>query len=164
MACTIILIRGNSGSGKTTLAKAVKTKLPDAMLVSQDVVRKQMLDEPDHPGNRSIALMQANIAWARQNMRYLIVEGILKRNVYGPMLTQLRADAGADMHTYYFDLPFAVAAARNQQKDKPFPEARLRDWWLTDDQLGFEDGIFTQTTDFTEQVAQIMHDLPTDDV
>ncbi len=155
LTCQIILIRGNSGSGKTTLAQSLRGELPDCMLISQDVVRKQMLDERDRPGNKSIGLMQANINWALQNVRYLIIEGILRRDVYGQMLSDLRQRAGANLHTYYFDLTFATCAARNQQKPRPFPEAWLRKWWQQDDQLGFEDGTFTASVDFAEQVAQI---------
>lgn len=159
MPAQIILIRGNSGSGKTTLAQAVRTQLPDSCLISQDVFRKQILTEPDHTGNKSIDLMRTNIAWAQVNVHYLIIEGILKQSVYGGMLTALHEEASTRMHTYYFDLPFAVALARNQTKAAPFPEAWLRRWWLEADELGFEDAIFTPDVDFAHQQAQIIADL-----
>ncbi len=159
MTCKIILIRGNSGSGKTTVAQQIAAKLPDSMLISQDVFRREILREPDHMGNKSITLMQANIAWARTNVHYLVIEGILKRQVYGEMLTSLHESAGAQMHTYYFDLPFEVAFARNQSRAVSFPEETLRQWWQQDDELGFEDGLLTADMALPEQVARILGDL-----
>ncbi|MDT3958624.1 AAA family ATPase [Staphylococcus kloosii] len=46
----LIIIRGNSGSGKTTIAKALHNELgEDALLLSQDVVRREMLQVHDRP-------------------------------------------------------------------------------------------------------------------
>ena len=40
----LVIIRGNSGSGKTTVAKGLQKKLGHGkMLISQDVVRREML-------------------------------------------------------------------------------------------------------------------------
>lgn len=40
----LILLRGNSGSGKTTVAKQLQEKFgPNTMLISHDMVRKQIL-------------------------------------------------------------------------------------------------------------------------
>ena len=48
MADTIIIIRGNSGSGKTTVAKELCKKLgSDCMLLSQDVIRRDILHTKD---------------------------------------------------------------------------------------------------------------------
>ena len=39
----LIILRGNSGSGKTTTAKALRKHLANSLLISQDVVRRDML-------------------------------------------------------------------------------------------------------------------------
>lgn len=159
MQCEIILIRGNSGSGKTTLANALKYVLNDAMVLSQDVVRKTMLDEPDHRGNKSVALIQWNIEWAMHNVHYLIIEGILKRSVYAELLGQLHATPNIRMCTYYFNLPFAETVQRNRERHNGITQAQLRKWWCADDQLGFETAEFTADDELTDQVGQVLYDL-----
>ena len=40
----LIILRGNSGSGKTTIAKELQRKFGEnTMLISQDVIRREML-------------------------------------------------------------------------------------------------------------------------
>lgn len=42
----LIILRGNSGSGKTTVAKELQKRFDrNTMLISQDVVRRDMLKE-----------------------------------------------------------------------------------------------------------------------
>ncbi|MBM3210138.1 hypothetical protein FJZ39_02255 [Candidatus Saccharibacteria bacterium] len=57
MNAKLIIIRGNSGSGKSTIAKRLQHKLDyGTMLVSQDVVRREILRCKDTPGNPSIGV------------------------------------------------------------------------------------------------------------
>ena len=54
----LIIIRGNSGSGKTTLAKNLQHKFGrNTMVISQDVVRREILWVQDKPGNEAVGLM-----------------------------------------------------------------------------------------------------------
>lgn len=51
----LIIVRGNSGSGKTSTAKLLQQTLgPRTMLVSQDVVRREMLRVKDTADNPAI--------------------------------------------------------------------------------------------------------------
>lgn len=51
----LIILRRNSGSGKTSVAKQVQEKLgPETMLISQDVVRREMLHTKDGPHSQTI--------------------------------------------------------------------------------------------------------------
>lgn len=44
----LIILRGNSGSGKTTIANALHQRLKEqSLLISQDVVRREMLRVKD---------------------------------------------------------------------------------------------------------------------
>ncbi|MBM7706360.1 adenylate kinase family enzyme [Chryseomicrobium aureum] len=59
MESTLIIIRGNSRSGKTTAAKTLQNQLGNGtLLVSQDVVRRDMLKVHDRDGNPSIDLIR----------------------------------------------------------------------------------------------------------
>lgn len=54
----LIILRGNSGSGKTTTAKALQKKFGHGtMLISQDVVRREMLFVKDGPDTEAIKLL-----------------------------------------------------------------------------------------------------------
>lgn len=54
----LIMLRGNSGSGKTTLAHMLQHELGRGTLViSQDVVRREMLWVHDKPGHPAIPLL-----------------------------------------------------------------------------------------------------------
>lgn len=54
----LIIIRGNSGSGKTTVAKALQRKFgPNTLLLSQDVVRRNMLMARDGADNTALPLL-----------------------------------------------------------------------------------------------------------
>jgi predicted kinase len=59
MESKLIIIRGNSGSGKTTTAKNLQNDLGHGtLLVSQDIVRREMLKVHDRDGNLSIDLIR----------------------------------------------------------------------------------------------------------
>lgn len=66
----LIIIRGNSGSGKTTLAQRLqKTLGRNTLVISQDVVRREMLWVRDNDGNPSIELMSQLLRYGRANCR-----------------------------------------------------------------------------------------------
>ena len=51
----IIILRGNSASGKTTIAKALqKERGHGTMLISQDVIRQEMMYVKEGPHNKAI--------------------------------------------------------------------------------------------------------------
>lgn len=59
MESKLIIIRGNSGSGKTTTAKSLQNYLGNGtLLISQDVVRREMLKVQDREGSLSIDLIR----------------------------------------------------------------------------------------------------------
>lgn len=48
----LIILRGNSGSGKTTIAKELQNRFGmNTMLISQDVIRRDMLKVKDGANN-----------------------------------------------------------------------------------------------------------------
>ena len=77
----IILIRGNSGSGKTTVATRLQSIFGSGtLLISQDVVRREMLKVKDRPNNLSIGLIETMIEYGKKHCEYVIIEGIMADN------------------------------------------------------------------------------------
>ena len=55
----LIILRGNSGSGKTTIAKELQRKFGEnTMLISQDVIRREMLGVKDGPNTLALPLIK----------------------------------------------------------------------------------------------------------
>ena len=55
----LIVLRGNSGSGKTTVAKELQNKFGNnTMLLSQDVIRRDILKVKDGENTLALPLMK----------------------------------------------------------------------------------------------------------
>src|SRR5699024_2600035 len=139
MESTLIIIRGNSGRGKTTTAKCLQNNLwRGTLLVSQDVVRRDMLKVHDREGKLSIDLIRQTAEEANDKCECIIVEGILYERRYGEMLKSLIQFYDNKVYTYYFDLTFDETVARHNSREKKmeFGEESLRAWWNPNDYLG----------------------------
>lgn len=139
MQSKLIIIRGNSGSGKSTIAKRLQGHLGlGTLVVSQDVVRRDMLRVQDREGNLSIELMRQIAAYGKDKCEFVIVEGILYNERYGEMLRDLIRYFEEKSFTYYFDLPFEETVHRHLSREKKmeFGEESLRAWWNEKDYLG----------------------------
>ena len=76
----LVIIRGNSGSGKTSLAKKLQNHFGRRTLViSQDLVRRDMLKEKVEPDNLSISLTETIARYGYEHDLLVIVEGFMKR-------------------------------------------------------------------------------------
>lgn len=139
MESKLIIIRGNSGSGKTTTAKRLQNHLGHGtLLVSQDVVRREMLKVHDREGNLSIDLIRQIAEYGKGKCEFVIVEGILYKSRYGEMLNNLIQFYHQKTYTYYFDLSFEETVIRHNSSSKrmEFGEDSLRAWWNPNDYLG----------------------------
>lgn len=55
----LIILRGNSGSGKTTIAKELQQVFGNnTMLISQDVIRRDMLKVKDGENTKALPLLE----------------------------------------------------------------------------------------------------------
>ncbi|WP_175639133.1 kinase [Metabacillus schmidteae] len=152
MESKLIIIRGNSGSGKTTTAKSLQNQLGHGtLLVSQDVVRREMLKVHDRDGNLSIDLISQIAKYGKGKCEFIIVEGILYKSRYGEMLDKLIQFYNQNAYTYYFDLSFEETVIRHKSSSKKleFGEESLRAWWNPNDYLGV-DGETILTNDMSQ--------------
>lgn len=139
MTAKLIIIRGNSCSGKTTTARCLQKRFEPgkALLVSQDVVRIEMLQVKDRPSNLAIQLIEDIVRFGKNHSDIVILEGILPSKIYNEMVVRLIDLFENQTYSYYFDLPFEVTQKRFQQSNKieKFEEEKLSQWWLEKDYL-----------------------------
>ena len=133
-----IILRGNSGSGKSTVAKLLQRTLGrGALMIPQDVIRRELLWVNDRPGNPAVPLMSEMAQWGAQHCEFVIVEGILDSELYRPLFETI-ARKFDSVHAYYYDLPFEETLKRHATKPNrnDFGEADMRRWWKEKDFIG----------------------------
>ena len=93
----LIILRGNSGCGKTSTARLLQRQLGyGTMLVSQDVVRREILRVKDSKNNPAIQLIYDLCMYGNKVGYTVILEGILSSKKYGAMLHRLLNDFQGD--------------------------------------------------------------------
>lgn len=137
-ASKLIILRGNSGSGKTTTGKALQRKLGNGtMLISQDVIRSEMLYVKDGPDTEAGELLKELVQYGKNHSKIIILEGILNSQWYSKLFEDLHEEFRNRIFAYYFDIPFEETL--NRHKEKPnaheFGEKEMRDWWKEKDLL-----------------------------
>jgi hypothetical protein len=128
----IIIIRGNSGSGKTALSRALRNRIGgNTMLTSQDTVRREILKVPDAKGNASISLLIELIKYGKRNSSIIILEGILRADIYGALFESIVLNYGKSIYAYYYDLSFEETLARHETKttNADFGEKEMKIWY-----------------------------------
>ena len=134
----LIILRGNSGCGKTSTARLLQHQLGyGTMLVSQDVVRREMLRVKDSEGNPAIQLIYDLCMYGNKVGYTVILEGILSNKKYGAMLRRLLDDFQGEKLIYYFDVSFEETVRRHATKPNAheFGESEMRQWWKDQDVL-----------------------------
>lgn len=159
----LIVIRGNSGTGKSTIAQAIKRKCPtsDTMLVSQDMVRLEILDVKDYEGNKAIELIYNICNYGKENCKYVILEGILAKEKYQAMLRKL-IEQFEEVDVFYLKAQFETTVRRNNYRsiDRNFSVKTLKSWWLENDFLGVKrEKIINSEGSIADVVNQISRDI-----
>ena len=137
----LIILRGNSGSGKTTVAKELQKKLGGnttgghPLLLSQDVVRRDMLKVKDGPHNEATLLLMELLKYGHEHNEITILEGILYADWYRPLFELARRLYGDQIYAWYFDLPFEETLRRHQTKPNcnEFGAEAMKRWWREKD-------------------------------
>jgi hypothetical protein len=159
----LIVIRGNSASGKSAVAAMIREKHQrhDLAIVSQDLLRRVVLREWDVPGGANISLIDMTARHAITSGFHVIVEGILRTDHYGDMLTELIGDHADRSFSYYIDVPFEETLRRHASKPQAseYGEAEMRAWYRPRDLLpeGIEQIIPADST-LEQTTARIMTD------
>ncbi len=163
MKSKLIILRGNSGSGKTTTANLLGKKLGDTtMLISQDVVRREILKVKDEPLNPAIKLIYDMALYGNDIGYTVILEGIFSKKKYGSMLDDLISKFKGEVHVFYFDVTFEETLRRHLGKPNAheFGEEEMRDWWKEKDYLIVENEKFiTDDMKQSEIVKFILKDV-----
>lgn len=132
----LVIIRGNSGSGKTTIAKELQNKFGrNTMLISQDAIRRDMLNVKDGENTLALPLMKELLIYGYYHSNVVILEGIMYADWYKPLFDLAIQLYGTEVYAYYFDLPFDETLKRHQTKPNcfEFGEIEMRKWWREKD-------------------------------
>ena len=159
----LIIIRGNSGSGKTTVAKMLQQKLGlNTLLISQDVVRREMAYVKDGQDNSAIPLLIKLLEHGHANNRVTILEGIFYQKWYANLFEIAKALYKDEIYAYYYELEFEETLKRHSTKAnaKEFGEDTMRRWWIEKDYLDLvEEKTIQQHEKAEEVVARIFSEI-----
>jgi len=159
----IIILRGNSGSGKTTVANALQKKLGrGTLIISQDVIRREMLWVRDGSETKAISLLIDLIKYGKKNCDFLILEGILNAVWYKELFEIIKSEFNCSIYAYYYDLSFEETLQRHQTKPNcnDFGENDMKQWWNENDFIEIiEEKILAQELSIDETVDIIIKDI-----
>lgn len=163
LTSTLIILGGNSASGKTTIAKQLQEHFGQGtLLVSQDVVRRDMLRVHDTMGNLSHDLLFEITKYGKGKCKFVILEGILNNRRYGDMLKELIRYFDGNAYTYYFDLSLEETIRRHNTRDKrhEFGEYSLQKWYNPHDTIEVaSETIFTDNFTQKDIFDAILNDV-----
>jgi predicted kinase len=162
-ATRLIVLRGNSGSGKTTVARAVRARYGrGCALVEQDYLRRIVLRERDVDGGITPALVAQTVRFALDHGYHVVLEGILARDRYGAVLTDLCQAHRGHTSVYYLDVSWEETLRRHAGRPQAaeFSEADMRTWWLPRDLLGIAgERVVPEESSLAETVELIAREL-----
>lgn len=136
----LIILRGNSGSGKTTIAKKLQKKFGrNTMIISQDMIRRDILSVNDGGNTLALPLMKELLIYGNKHCEIVILEGIMYADWYAPLFELAIQLYDTRVYAYYFDLPFEETLKRHKTKPNctDFGEEEMRRWWREKDYSDF---------------------------
>lgn len=161
----LIILRGNSGSGKTTIAKRLQREFGrGTLLLSQDVIRRDMLCVRDDPDNPAVDLLRELILYGNRHSETVILEGILTAAKYKKLFDMIKETYKDCVYAYYFNISFAETLERHKRKPNAheFGEEEMRRWWIEKDYLGIiPEKELTQDMNEEQVVQLILRDVRT---
>lgn len=157
----LIILRGNSGSGKTTVAKELQNRFgSNTMLISQDMVRRDILKVKDGENSQAITLMKELLIYGSAHSDIVILEGIMYADWYKPLFELAVHLYDSKICAYYFDLPFEETLKRHQTKPNrhEFGEEAMRRWWNEKDYSDILNEVSITAEESFESIVKNIYD------
>jgi predicted kinase len=158
---TLIVIRGNSGAGKSTIAARVRLRYDrGCALVEQDYLRRIVLRERDLPGILAPALISQTARFALDHGRHVVLEGILNREKYGDMITDLLTDHRGRNVVFYLEVSLEETLRRHGTRPRAteFTGDDMRGWYAANDVLGVAgEHVIPESSTLDQTVELICH-------
>lgn len=159
----LIVLRGNSGSGKSSTARGLRERLGRRLaLVEQDYLRRTVLKARDTPEGPHYGLIELTVRYALDTGYDVVLEGILHRQRYHPLLDRLARDHRGTTAVYYFDLSWEETLRRHATRAQAteFGPADMRRWYCHRDLLNWpEERLLTETATLAETTERILTEL-----
>lgn len=105
------------------------------MLISQDVIRKDILGVKDGENTLALPLMQELLLYGHRYSEIVILEGILHSDWYQPLFELAIQLYKTEVYAYYFAIPFKETLRRHKTKANchDFGEDDMKRWWREKD-------------------------------
>jgi shikimate kinase len=134
----LIVLRGNSGAGKSTVARDLREAYGRGLAwVSQDLVRRVILQEKDQPGGANIGLIDQVARYSLDHDYHVVLDGIFYADRYEPMLATLNRDHCGVSRFYYLDVSLDETLRRHATRPQAadFGPDDMREWYKHRDLL-----------------------------
>jgi len=159
----LIVLRGNSGSGKTTTARALRARLGCQLaLVEQDYLRRTVLKAPDTRDGPHYGLIELTVKYALNAGYDVVLEGILHRERYLPLLERLARDHRGTTAAYYFAVSWQETLRRHATRPQAteFGPVDMRGWYCHHDLLAWpEERLIPEAATLAETTERLLSEL-----
>jgi hypothetical protein len=156
----LVVLRGNSGAGKSSVAAALREAYGRGLAwVSQDLIRRTILKERDHPGEVNIGLIDQITRYSLDHGYHVVLDGIFYADRYEPMPAGLDRDHLGVSRFYYLDVSLDEALRRHATRPQAaeFGPDDIRDWHKPGDLLaGIHERVIPPTSTLRETTSLIL--------
>jgi GNAT superfamily N-acetyltransferase/predicted kinase len=156
----LIVLRGNSGAGKSSVARALRARYGRGIAwVSQDLIRRIILQDDDRPGARNIGLIDYTVRYALAQGYHVVLDGILAASRYERILAGLVRDHAGPAFFYYLDVGLDETIRRHATRPEAtaFSADDMRGWYLPRDLLSaISERVIAEASTLADTVDRIL--------
>ena len=132
------------------------------MLISQDVIRRDILRVHDGIDTKALPLIKELILYGKDNCDIVILEGILNSSWYQTLFELAKFEFKDEIFSYYYNIPFEETIVRHQTKPNcnDFGKSDMKRWWNEKDFIEIiKEKILTKDLSVDEAVDIIIKDI-----